>query len=74
MANVWRFDPPRVLTLEQAAAYLSVSVWTVRALRSAGELERLVVPGQRMLRFDRLALDAAVDRWSARASANGEPA
>jgi excisionase family DNA binding protein len=73
VAAVW-LSWPRVLDLDGAAKYLSVSVWTVRALRAAGELEALEVPGQRMLRFDRLALDRAVDAWSARATTDGEPA
>jgi excisionase family DNA binding protein len=70
VAIPWRF-PPRVLTLEQAAAYLSLSTWTVRELRAAGELQALEVPSVRALRFDRLALDAAVTRWSARQPAGG---
>jgi hypothetical protein len=63
---LWRF--PRVLDLEGAAAYLSLSPWTVRALRAAGELAALEVPGVRRLLFDRASLDAAVTRWSARES------
>ena len=73
MAIPWRF-PPRVLDLEGAAEYLSLSTWTVRELRAAGEVEALTVPGQRVLRFDRRALDDAVDRWSARPPTDGASA
>lgn len=63
VAMVWRF-PPRVLDLDGAAAYLSLSTWTVRELRAAGHLPALEVPGVRRLLFDRVALDRAVDAWS----------
>ena len=36
--------PPRLLDLEGAAAYLSVSVWTVRDLEHSGFLPRVRIP------------------------------
>jgi excisionase family DNA binding protein len=54
---------PRVLDLETAARYLTLSPWTVRELRAAGALPALAVPGVRALRFDRVALDRAVEGW-----------
>jgi excisionase family DNA binding protein len=62
VAAVW-LNWPRVLDLDAAARYLSLSTWTVRELRAAGHLPALAVPGIRALRFDRLALDRAVEAW-----------
>jgi hypothetical protein len=36
--------PPRLLTIQAAAKFLSLSVWTVRALVENGTLPRVVVP------------------------------
>jgi hypothetical protein len=59
---------PRLLDLRAAAQYLAVSPWTIRDLEAAGTLRRVRVPlaGHAELRrvlFDRLELDALVDRW-----------
>jgi hypothetical protein len=62
--------PPRLLDLEGAAAYLSVSTWTVRDWAAAGVIERVRLPGgsgsqdgalHRLL-FDRVDLDRLVER------------
>lgn len=62
---------PRLLDVNAAAAYLSVSPWTIRDLEAAGELHRVRLPlGRsevRRLLFDRLDLDRLVDRSRARA-------
>ena len=62
--------PRRLLTLRDAAAYLGLSTWTVRALEAQGALPRVRVPlprgGElRKVLFDRADLDAAVARWKA---------
>jgi excisionase family DNA binding protein len=49
----------RLLTLKDAAAYLGVSVWTVRDLVSKGKLP--VVRLTRRLHFDRQDLDHMID-------------
>ena len=59
--------PPRLLDVEGAAAYLSVSSWTVRDLHAAGKLSRVRLPlaGDRECRrllFDRVDLDRLVER------------
>lgn len=61
---------PRLLDLGGAAAYLSVSPWTIRDMLSAGTLSRVLVPGGngrelRKLLFDRADLDRLVDTWKA---------
>jgi hypothetical protein len=58
---------PRLLDVQAAADYLSVSVWTIRDLEAAGELQRVRLPlsGHREVRrllFDRLDLDRLVER------------
>jgi Helix-turn-helix domain len=57
---------PRLLDVQAAAKYLSVSVWTIRDLEAAGELRRVRLPlGRsevRRLLFDRRDLDRLVDR------------
>jgi hypothetical protein len=58
---------PRLLDVQSAADYLSVSVWTIRDLEAAGELPRVRLPlgGRSELRrllFDRRDLDRLVDR------------
>ena len=63
--------PPRLLDVKAAARYLGgLSIWTVRALVADGhirpvELPSVRRPGERSRRllFDRVDLDAAVDRW-----------
>lgn len=35
---------PRLLDVQAAAQYLSVSVWTIRDLETAGELKRVRLP------------------------------
>src|SRR5258708_25142254 len=57
---------PRLLDVQAAADYLSVSTWTIRDLEAAGELcrVRLPLPGHgevRRLLFDRHDLDRFVD-------------
>lgn len=59
---------PRLLTLSEAAIYLGMSVWTVRALEANGTLRRVRVPlpngsELRKLLFDRADLDRAVEGW-----------
>ncbi len=49
----------RLLTLEQAAAYLALSTWTVRDLVWKGRLP--VVRLTRRLHFDRRDLDRLID-------------
>ncbi len=59
--------PPRLLNLKAAAAYLSVSPWTIRDLEAAGTLKRVSIPvGRKDLRkllFDRIDLDELIARW-----------
>lgn len=66
VAETWL---PRLLDVEGAAAYLSVSTWTIRDLESAGELRRVRLPltgrDVRRLLFDRADLDRLVDRAKA---------
>ncbi len=59
---------PRLLDLPASAGYLSVSVWTVRSLESAGILTRVRVPlpnqGElRKLLFDKVDLDRLIASW-----------
>ncbi len=59
---------PRLLDLPGAAAYLSVSSWTIRDLEAAGVLHRVRVPlpnhGElRKLLFDREDLDRLIAAW-----------
>jgi hypothetical protein len=59
---------PRLLNLEAAAAYLSVSPWTVRDLEAGGALPRVRVPlpegrALRKLLFDRADLDRLIGVW-----------
>ena len=61
---------PRLLDLNAAASYLSVSAWTVRDLEARGILRRVRVPlpngGElRKVLFDRMELDTLVDQWKA---------
>jgi hypothetical protein len=59
---------PRLFGLEQAAAYLGLSPWTVRDLEAKGVLPRVRVPlpdgGElRKLLFDRADLDRLIEVW-----------
>ena len=59
---------PRLLNLEAAAAYLSVSTWTVRDMDAAGILPRVRVPlangrDLRKLLFDKADLDRLIGAW-----------
>ena len=59
---------PRLLSLDTAAAYLSMSPWTIRDLEAQGVLPRVRVPlpGGRELRkllFDKADLDRLVGVW-----------
>jgi hypothetical protein len=59
---------PRLLSLDAAAAYLSMSPWTIRDLEAAGVLLRVRVPlpqgGElRKLLFDKADLDRLIIAW-----------
>ena len=59
---------PRLLDLDTAAAYLSISPWTIRDLEAKGVLPRVRVPlpdgGElRKLLFDKADLDQLVGVW-----------
>ena len=59
---------PRLLSLDAAAAYLSVSPWTIRDLEAKGVLPRVRVPlpkgGElRKLLFDKADLDRLITAW-----------
>ena len=52
---------PALFTLRQAAAYLAVSYWTVRAWVDAGKLAALRLPGDgRLVRVERAELDRLI--------------
>ena len=50
----------RLLDRVQAASYLGISVDTLDRLASHGRLQRLVIPGTRLVRYDRKALDSFI--------------
>jgi hypothetical protein len=59
---------PRLLDLEAAAGYLSVSTWTIRDMDAAGVLPRVRVPlangrDLRKLLFDKADLDRLIAAW-----------
>jgi hypothetical protein len=59
---------PRLLSLDAAAAYLSMSPWTIRNLEAQGVLPRVRVPlpqgGElRKLLFDKADLDRLIGAW-----------
>lgn len=59
---------PRLLDLDMAAAYLSMSPWTIRDLEAKGVLPRVRVPlprgGElRKLLFDKADLDRLIGAW-----------
>jgi hypothetical protein len=73
---------PRLLSVEQAAQYLSISYWTVREFINDGSIKAVPLPRPETLRqrerralgdtvrrllIDRLDLDALVDTWKRRA-------
>jgi excisionase family DNA binding protein len=51
---------PRLLSQQEAAAYLGISYWTLRDLTFRGEVPHVKI-GRRIL-VDRLDLDAYLDR------------
>jgi len=52
---------PALLTLKQAAAYLAVSYWTVRAWVDAGKLPAVRLPGDgRLVRVERMVLERLI--------------
>lgn len=53
---------PRLLTLEDVAAYLNVSVPQVYALVRSGELPAIKIGGRGVWRVDRLKLDDFIER------------
>ena len=60
--------PPRLLDINEAAAYLGISSWTARSLADNGTLRRVRIPlphnGElRKVLFDRNDLDALIDAW-----------
>lgn len=64
---------PRLLSVEAAAQYLSVSSWSIRDYVASGRLPAVQLPaprGQgrtiRRVLIDRADLDALVDRWKER--------
>jgi prophage regulatory protein len=63
---------PRLLTLEDVATYLSVSVAQVYALVRSGGLTAVKIGGRGIWRVDRRQLDAYVDRLHEEALARGQ--
>jgi excisionase family DNA binding protein len=67
---------PRLLDLQGAAAYLSVSAWTLRDMLAAGTLRAVRLPGAggrdlRRILLDVCDLDSLVERIKADASSAG---
>lgn len=58
---------PRLLRREKAASYLDISPSTLEALVKDGALPPPVPWGRGAVRYDRAALDAALDRLQDRA-------
>jgi hypothetical protein len=59
---------PRLLDVDGAARYSSLSAWTIRDLIASGALPRVVVPSGpgkelRAIRIDRFDLDRLIERW-----------
>lgn len=59
---------PRLLDVDGAARYASLSSWTIREMVSSGKLPRVVVPtvhgrDLRVIRIDRQDLDMLIVRW-----------
>jgi excisionase family DNA binding protein len=63
---------PRLLTLEDVATYLSVSVAQVYALVRSGQLTAVKIGGRGVWRVDRQQLDAYVDRLHEEAVARAQ--
>ena len=63
---------PRLLTLEDVATYLSVSVPQVYALVRSGALTAVKIGGRGIWRVDRRQLDAYVDRLNEEALARAQ--
>jgi hypothetical protein len=66
--------PSRLLDLQQAAQYLSVSPWTVRDLEASGVIPQVCIPLRngrelRKLLFDRVDLDRLIESWKCAAAA-----
>ncbi|MEX2223014.1 MAG: hypothetical protein WEG40_14575 [Candidatus Rokuibacteriota bacterium] len=58
----------RLLDIESAARYLSISPWSVRDLIASGTIQRVVIPSAngkdlRRVLLDRQQLDELVLRW-----------
>lgn len=53
---------PRLLTLEDVATYLNVSVAQVYALVRSGDLPAVKIGGRGVWRVDRVQLDAYIER------------
>jgi hypothetical protein len=58
VAEVW----PRLLGLAQAAAYVSLSPWTIRGYLAAGILKRVDLPSARRGRTQRRTRRVLLDR------------
>ena len=58
---------PRLLSQQEAAAYLGISYWTLRDLTFRGELPHVRI--RRRILIDRLDLDAYLDRVKIREGA-----
>jgi excisionase family DNA binding protein len=56
VAALWPLQP-RLLALKEAAAYLGVSTWTIRAYLADGRLQRVRLPGRGGGELERLLLD-----------------
>lgn len=61
---------PRLLNIHAAAAYLSVSTWTIRSFVARGQLGTVKLPSvrykgesNRRLLFDRVELDKFIERY-----------
>jgi len=58
---------PRLFTVDAAALYVSLSVWTIRALVANGTLPRVLVPSGagelRKVLLDREDLDRLIAAW-----------
>lgn len=52
---------PRLLTVDQAAAHLNLSRWSVYDYLAAGRLQAVALPARRPREGDRATLDAFVD-------------
>lgn len=55
---------PRLLDLDGASAYLGVSTWTLKGWLRRGLVQAVPMPA-RVMRLDRVELDAMITRWEA---------